>query len=82
MTTQPDPRAAVLRAAGHTDAATLLESLNTLEQPAAQTTAEAPTQTTPAMNPTDTQREAEGRSLLEALYRDCPGFKPDTEPAT
>jgi hypothetical protein len=65
--TQPDPRAEVLRAAGHGEAADLLERLNALEQPQAEASEEQEAET-----PTATQdsREAEGRALLEAMRRD------------
>jgi hypothetical protein len=62
---EPDPRAEVLRAAGHSEAADLLDALGALTaQPEPETPEEQPEQ--PPADP----RQAEGAALLAALKRD------------
>jgi hypothetical protein len=74
-------RAALLRSLGHTEAASILEHIDTaLEQPAAPTISDGPAQPAQAMTP-QRVRAAEGQTLLAALYESCPQLRPDAEPA-
>lgn len=81
--TETNPHAAVLRAAGHTAAADLLDSLSSLgttpPPPGGQPpTAGAPAEAAPTL---PDPSEEEGRTLLERLHQDTGGRWRAEEPA-
>jgi hypothetical protein len=78
MSTTPDPRSAVLRAAGHSEAADLLDSLNALaatEQPEPEKPEDEsqPAPTTPAEG-AEAARQREAGILVAAMRRDLPDY--------
>lgn len=74
--TTTDPRTAVLRAAGHTDAADLLDSLAGLNPHTTPAATGPPTQTDTRPAPPAGEQDArrrQGETLLEQLHRDTDG---------